>query len=159
MPDAAWAAELDAAVDWLDRLPLAGRIVELRAGIGFWSVLLATRGELTAIDERPGMLEAARARLVAHRLRAHLHPRRLLDEAEGAADAVVLPFVLGSLGPTERPAALERALSWLAPGGRLVVIDVAAAAGDLAVALGGRLSSVEARMAGREIVLATALTR
>ncbi|HEX5823172.1 MAG TPA: hypothetical protein VFY18_01825, partial [Candidatus Limnocylindrales bacterium] len=33
--DAAWNAELDAAGRWLDRLPLAGRIVELAAGTGW----------------------------------------------------------------------------------------------------------------------------
>ncbi|HEY8800975.1 MAG TPA: hypothetical protein VIM20_10295, partial [Candidatus Limnocylindrales bacterium] len=42
--DAAWHAELDAAGGWLDRLPLAGRIVELAAGTGWWSPLLASKG-------------------------------------------------------------------------------------------------------------------
>jgi hypothetical protein len=45
--DAAWHAELDAAGRWLDGLPLAGRLVELAAGTGWWSPLLASKGELS----------------------------------------------------------------------------------------------------------------
>ena len=41
--DAAWNAELDTAGRWLDELPLRGRIVELAAGTGWWSPLLASR--------------------------------------------------------------------------------------------------------------------
>jgi hypothetical protein len=40
--DAAWNAELDAAGRWLDALPIAGRIVELASGTGWWSPLLAS---------------------------------------------------------------------------------------------------------------------
>ena len=42
--DAAWNAELDAAGRWLDGLPFAGEIVELAAGTGWWSPLLASKG-------------------------------------------------------------------------------------------------------------------
>src|SRR6266550_4952933 len=44
--DAAWNAELDAAGRWLDALPIHGEIVELAAGTGWWSPLLASKGEL-----------------------------------------------------------------------------------------------------------------
>jgi hypothetical protein len=43
--DAAWNAELDAAGRWLDGLPIHGEIVELAAGTGWWSPLLASKGE------------------------------------------------------------------------------------------------------------------
>jgi hypothetical protein len=42
--DTAWKAELDAAGRWLDDLPIRGRIVELAAGTGWWSPLLAGKG-------------------------------------------------------------------------------------------------------------------
>ena len=71
--DAAWAAELDMVTRWLDGLPLAGRIVEPAAGVGFFSPLLAERGELFASDADGAALDRARDRLLAHHLRAHLH--------------------------------------------------------------------------------------
>ena len=55
------------------RSPLAGRIDEPAAGTGFFSPLLADKGELHASDEDGAALDIARDRLVAHRLRAHLH--------------------------------------------------------------------------------------
>ena len=48
--DAAWNAELDAAGRWLDALPIHGEIVELAAGTGWWSPLLADKGELSIYD-------------------------------------------------------------------------------------------------------------
>ena len=69
--DAAWIAELDAAGRWLDALPWTGEIVDLAAGTGWWSPLLASRGELSLYDASPTALDRARERLVAHGLRAH----------------------------------------------------------------------------------------
>ena len=71
--DAAWQAELDVVTRWLDGLPLGGTIDEPAAGTGFFSPLLAEKGELHASDEDGAALDLARERLVAHRLRAHLH--------------------------------------------------------------------------------------
>ena len=48
--DAAWHAELDVAGRWLDALPIRGEIVELAAGTGWWSPLLAQKGELSLYD-------------------------------------------------------------------------------------------------------------
>lgn len=127
--DAAWAAELDAAGRWLDALPIGGRIVELRAGTGWWSPLLAARGELSAYDARPAVLDRARDRLLAHGLRAHLHVHGPTDEPEGPpADAVVAGFLLGGAGPSERAALAAAARRWLRPSGLLATID---APGDL----------------------------
>jgi len=125
--DAAWAAELDAAGRWLDALPIGGRIVELRAGTGWWSPLLAGRGELNAYDARPAVLDRARDRLVAHGLRAHLHVRQPTAEPEGPpADAVVGAFLLGGVGPSDRSSLVEAARAWLRPGGLLATIDTPA---------------------------------
>ena len=92
--DAAWNAELDLAGRWLDELPIAGEIVELAAGTGWWSPLLASKGELSMYDGAPAPLDRARERLVAHRLRAHLHVRDAWAEPDRAVDAVFTGFWL-----------------------------------------------------------------
>src|SRR5262249_11687765 len=48
--DVAWQADLDTATRWLDAQPIRGQIVELAAGTGWWSPLLAQKGELWAYD-------------------------------------------------------------------------------------------------------------
>jgi SAM-dependent methyltransferase len=123
--DAAWAAELDVATRWLDGQHLRGRIDEPAAGTGFFSPLLADTGELHASDEDGDALDLARDRLVAHRLRAHLHvadPWAVTDP--GAADAVVASFLTGRV----RGAGLDRATASLRerlrPGGRLALLDL-----------------------------------
>ena len=84
--DAAWHAELDSAGRWLDALPWGGEIVELAAGTGWWSPLLASRGELSLYDASPAALDRARERLVAHDLRAHLHVRDAWAEPDRTVD-------------------------------------------------------------------------
>jgi demethylmenaquinone methyltransferase/2-methoxy-6-polyprenyl-1,4-benzoquinol methylase len=144
--DAAWNAELDAAGRWLDNLPIAGRIVELAAGTGWWSPLLASKGELWMYDAAEAPLARARERLVAHRLRAHLHVRDAWAEpsadataAEGTssegspaevasadgspADALFAGFWLSHVERARTGAFLELAARWLAPGGRIALID------------------------------------
>jgi hypothetical protein len=59
--DAAWAAELDVVTRWLDDLPLAGRIDEPAAGVGFVSPLLASKGVLHAADPDGDALDRARS--------------------------------------------------------------------------------------------------
>jgi ubiquinone/menaquinone biosynthesis C-methylase UbiE len=127
--DAAWNAELDAAGRWLDGLPIAGRIVELAAGTGWWSPLLASKGELWMYDAAEAPLARARERLVAHRLRAHLHVRDAWAEPDGAtddgspADALFAGFWLSHVERARTGAFLELAGRWLVPGGRVALID------------------------------------
>jgi demethylmenaquinone methyltransferase/2-methoxy-6-polyprenyl-1,4-benzoquinol methylase len=121
--DAAWNAELDAAGRWLDGLPWTGDIVELAAGTGWWSPLLASRGELSLYDASPAALDRARERLVAHGLRAHLHVRDAWAEPDRQVDGVFMGFWLSHV-PRERLVdflALGR--RWLRPGGRIAFID------------------------------------
>jgi ubiquinone/menaquinone biosynthesis C-methylase UbiE len=121
--DAAWNAELDAAGRWLDELPWHGEMVEVAAGTGWWSPLLASRGDLSLYDVSPAALDRARERLVAHGLRAHLHVRDAWDEPDRAVDGLFMGFWLSHV-PRERLAdflALSR--RWLKPGGRLAFID------------------------------------
>ena len=122
--DAAWNAELDAAGSWLDRLPLAGRIVELAAGTGWWSPLLASKGELWMYDAAEAPLERGRERLLAHGLRAHLHVRDAWAPPEGdPADALFAGFWLSHVRRDRTAAFLEIARRWLRSGGRLALID------------------------------------
>jgi SAM-dependent methyltransferase len=121
--DAAWNAELDAAGRWLDALRWDGELIELAAGTGWWSPLLASRGELSLYDTSPAALDRARERLVAHGLRAHLHVRDAWDEPDRQADGLFAGFWLSHV-PRERLADfLGLARNWLKPGGRLGFID------------------------------------
>ena len=124
--DAAWNAELDAAGRWLDALPVQGRIVELAAGTGWWSPLLAGKGEVWLSDVNEAPLERARERLLAHGLRAHLHVRDAWAEPEtppAPADALFAGFWLSHVERDRTAAFLDLASRWLAPGGRLALID------------------------------------
>jgi SAM-dependent methyltransferase len=121
--DAAWNAELDAAGRWLDALPIHGEIVELAAGTGWWSPLLASKGELWLYDAAQTPLERARERLLAHGLRAHIHLRDAWAEPDRAVDAVVLNFWLSHVDRDRTAAFLELARRWLKPGGTLAIID------------------------------------
>ncbi len=121
--DAAWNAELDVAGRWLDALPIAGEIVELAAGTGWWSPLLAAKGELSLYDGNPGPLDRARERLVAHRLRAHLHVRDAWAEPDRAVDAVFTGFWLSHVPRARLDAFLAIVRRWLKPGGTFAFID------------------------------------
>ena len=121
--DMAWTSDLDAATLWLDGLGLGGRIVELAAGTGWWSPLLATRGELWCYDGNPAPLERARERLVAHDLRAHLHVRDAWAEPEFAADTLFAGFWLSHVPRARLGGFLELARRWLKPGGTFAFID------------------------------------
>jgi len=125
--DAAWQAELDMVTRWLDEQPLAGRILEPAAGVGFFSPLLAGKGELHASDPDGDALDRARERLVAHRLRAHLHvadPWAAQAPGEPQADALVVAFLLGRVRGAGLDGSAGILRSRLRPGGRLALIDL-----------------------------------
>ena len=115
--DLAWHAELDQATAWLDRVPFSGDIVELAAGTGWWSPLLAQKGELSMYDANPGPLEIARERLVAHHLRAHLHVRDAWAEPDREVDGVFCGFWLSHVPEARLADFLGLASRWLRPGG------------------------------------------
>ena len=121
--DAAWNAELDAAGRWLDALPIRGEIVELAAGTGWWSPLLASKGELSLYDAAPATLERARERLVAHHLRAHLHVRDAWAEPDRAVDAVFTGFWLSHVPRARLEVFLALVRRWLKPGGTFAFIN------------------------------------
>jgi demethylmenaquinone methyltransferase/2-methoxy-6-polyprenyl-1,4-benzoquinol methylase len=121
--DAAWQAELDAAGQWLDGLPIRGEIVELAAGTGWWSPLLAEKGELSLYDVNEEPLDRARERLLAHGLRAHLHVRDAWADPDRQVDALFAGFWLSHVPRGRLGAFLSIARRWLKPGGRFAVID------------------------------------
>ena len=121
--DAAWNAELDVAGRWLDALPFGGEIVELAAGTGWWSPLLASKGTLSLYDASEAPLERARERLVAHGLRAHLHVRDAWAEPDREVDGLFCGFWLSHVAADRLPAFLALARRWLRPGGRFAAID------------------------------------
>jgi demethylmenaquinone methyltransferase/2-methoxy-6-polyprenyl-1,4-benzoquinol methylase len=121
--DAAWDAELDAAGRWLDALPIRGEIVELAAGTGWWSPLLAEKGELSLYDANEAPLELARERLVAHGLRAHLHVRDAWAAPDRRVDALFAGFWLSHVPRGRLDAFLRLARAWLKPGGTFAAID------------------------------------
>jgi SAM-dependent methyltransferase len=123
LADMAWASDLDAATIWLDRLPINGEIVELAAGTGWWSPLLAQKGELSIYDAVEQTLDLARDRLLAHSLRAHIHVRDAWDEPDRQVDGLFAGFWLSHV-PRERLGSfLELARRWLKPGGIFAFID------------------------------------
>lgn len=121
--DAAWDAELDAAGRWLDALPIHGEIVELAAGTGWWSPLLASKGEASLYDASEAPLGRARERLVAHGLRAHLHVRDAWAEPDRPVDGLFTGFWLSHVGADRLPAFLQLVRRWLKPGGVYAFID------------------------------------
>ena len=121
--DAAWEAELDAAGRWLDALPIRGEIVELAAGTGWWSPLLASKGDLSLYDAVPATLDRARERLVAHQLRAHLHIRDAWAEPDRAVDAVFTGFWLSHVPRARLDDFLTIVRRWLKPGATFAFID------------------------------------
>jgi demethylmenaquinone methyltransferase/2-methoxy-6-polyprenyl-1,4-benzoquinol methylase len=121
--DAAWNAELDVAGRWLDERPIRGEIVELAAGTGWWSPLLASKGELSLYDGTAAPLERARERLVAHQLRAHLHVRDAWAEPDRAVDAVFTGFWLSHVPRARLAEFLAIVRRWLKPGGTFAFID------------------------------------
>jgi len=166
IPGATWLAELDAAIARVDAAGLAGRIVEPCCGVGFWSVLLATAGELTALDDRPGMADRTTARLVAHGLRAHVHvadPAVPPGPPDAAAyDGAFLGFALSRLPPGPRGALVAATRARLRVGGRLVVVDLGRPGIDDAhvrAALGEHLAGlrlVDAATVGPHLIVAVA---
>ena len=122
---AVFQADLDAATMWLDALPLSGEIVELAAGTGWWSPLLAQKGELWLYDVVEEPLELARQRLVAHGLRAHIHVRDAWAEPDRQVDALFTGFWLSHVRSARLVEFLSLVKRWLKPGGTFAFIDEA----------------------------------
>ena len=125
--DTAWAAELDAATRWVDERLASPPIAEPAAGVGFWSPLLASRGELWAWDTDGEALDRARDRLLAHRLRAHLHVGQPFEGVEGAPDgfgAILAAFLAGRWRADMLDRRIDELAAHLAADGRLLLVEL-----------------------------------
>jgi len=124
--DGPWSMELDEVTQWVDGLGLAGTLVELGAGMGWWTALLAEKGELWLYDSDGDSLDAARSRLMAHGLLAHLHQRDPLAPPDKEVDVVFAAYLLGGAESAEElDQRMSLALSWLKPGGSFVFVEAA----------------------------------
>jgi demethylmenaquinone methyltransferase/2-methoxy-6-polyprenyl-1,4-benzoquinol methylase len=123
LADMAWAADLDAATMWLDALPVSGEIVELAAGTGWWSPLLAQQGQLSIYDAVEEPLDRARDRLLAHGLAAHIHVRDAWAEPDRQVDALFCGFWLSHVERSRLADFLAICRRWLKPGGLFAFID------------------------------------
>ena len=121
--DAQWAAELDQAAIWLRTLPIAGEVVELAAGTGWWSVVLASMGDLWIYDANDEPLAIARDRLAAAGLTASIEVLDAWAEPDRRVDALFMGFWLSHVPRTRLSEFLDICLRWLKPGGTLAVID------------------------------------
>jgi SAM-dependent methyltransferase len=121
--DAAWNAELDSATQWLDALSISGEIVELAAGTGWWSPLLASKGTLWLYDANDEPLDKARDRLVAHGLAAHIHVRDAWAEPDRQVDSLFCGFWLSHVPRARLAEFLAICAGWLKPGGTFAFID------------------------------------
>jgi demethylmenaquinone methyltransferase/2-methoxy-6-polyprenyl-1,4-benzoquinol methylase len=121
--NAVWQSELDRATLWLDALPLGPVVVELAAGTGWWSPLLAQKGELWAFDAAEAPLDRARSRLLAHRQRAHLHVRDAWAPPDREADSLFAGFWLSHVPRADLGSFLALARRWLKPRGTFAFID------------------------------------
>ena len=102
---------------WLDGLPIGGRIVELAAGTGWWSPLLAGKGELWMSDAVAGAAGASPRAAARARPRAHLHVRDAWAEPDGEpAGALFAGFWLSHVERERTAAFLALAKRWLCPG-------------------------------------------
>ncbi len=121
--DAAWNADLDAATLWLDARPMSGEIVELAAGTGWWSPLLAEKGQLWLYDAVDEPLAIAADRLRRHGLMAHVHVRDAWAEPDRQVDALFMGFWLSHVPRSRLGEFLAICRRWLKPGGLFCFID------------------------------------
>jgi hypothetical protein len=128
--DIARQVELDEVTNWVDALPIQGDIVELAAGTGWWSPLLAQKGSLWLSDANAEPLELAQRRLTAHGLSAHVHVRDAWLPPDHEADALFCGFWLGLVRTQRLPAFLALVHDWLRPGGTFAFVDERPAADD-----------------------------
>ncbi len=107
-------------------LPPTGRILEIGAGPGAYTIPLAKKGyRMTAVDFTPGLVEICRQRVSEHKLdklvRCFVADARDLSSIEDTGyDAVLLMGPLYHLvHEADRQAALREAYDRLKPGGRI----------------------------------------
>ena len=100
-----------------------GRVLELGAGTGQWTGLLAeTATEVTALDASPEMLAINRERTGAERIRHRVADAFALDPSH-AFDVVFFGFLLSHVPLSRFEGFWEVVADQLAPGGRVFFVD------------------------------------
>jgi SAM-dependent methyltransferase len=152
--DGPWAMELDEVTRWVDGLRIGGVLVELGAGMGWWTALLAEKAEVWLYDDDPASLDAARTRLLAHGHLAHLHQRNPLTRPDRQVDAVFAAYLLGAARSMEAlDVRLATVAGWLRPGGTFIFLEARPGAEDgPIVGPGGPLWPRDAEMLGGHLV-------
>ena len=104
------------------------RVVDLGAGSGFLTLAFAPRvADVLAVDISPAMLELLARQADEQGLtgiRCLATDLAALALSEASVDVIVSSYALHHLVDGEKRALVERAGSWLKPGGRLVVADM-----------------------------------
>ena len=121
--DEAWAAELDAAEAWLRGVPIRGDIVELAAGTGWWSAVLARLGNVSLYDANPEPLAIAAERLRRLGLSGRVEVRDAWAAPDRQVDALFMGFWLSHVARTRLGEFLSLCREWLRPRGTLAFID------------------------------------
>lgn len=125
-PDDPFAADTDRIRDALRALTPRGRVLELAAGTGQWTGLLADfADELVVTDSSPEMLELNRAK-VGERGAVYRVADALALEATHAHDVVFFGFFLSHVPRSRFPAFWSVVEGLLAPAGRVLFVDEAA---------------------------------
>lgn len=122
--NAAWFDAVAEARAELDALLPVGRALDVACGSGTWTAMLAAGAEeVTAVDGSPRMLAEARKRLAAFTNVEYVCENLVEFDTAQRYDLVVMAFWLSHL-PVELTGDFwARASDWLAPGGRLFVVD------------------------------------
>lgn len=121
--DDPFAADADAIRDELRRLDPLGRVLELAAGTGQWTGLLAAlASEVTAVDASPEMLRLNARKVRDARVRYVVAD--IFDLApQPVHDLVFFAFWLSHVPIARFDAFWDRVAGWLAPEGRVFFVD------------------------------------
>lgn len=118
-------AEVASGLDaFLAELPI-GSMLEIAAGTGLWTQRLAPHVQrLTAIDAAPETLAINQARLGALAADVQYHAADIFTwSAPERYDAIFFGFWLSHVPPERFEAFWRRVGEWLAPGGRVFLVD------------------------------------
>ena len=113
----------------VDSLAVRGRVLELACGTGMWTRPLAERAEdLFGVDAAAGAIALARDRCaglssVRFECADLLRWQPTERDLAGGYDLVLMAAWLSHLPSARWAGFLHRVAGWLAPGGRLVVVD------------------------------------
>lgn len=123
-PSDTFAAHDQAVRDALRAMAPFGRVLEIAAGTGAWTGLLAdTASDVLVTDASPEMLDLARAK-VGERTNVRYEVRDAFDlPAAHAFDLVAFGFFLSHVPPSDFARFWAGVEATLAPGGRVALVD------------------------------------